>query len=191
MPAPIFLLAAAATFGVCFLFDKLFTKYFRSQSQHRSGLSVRYNKRYAIFGLILVILGIVGLFTSISGGVVLLLGGSIVLAMGIGLIVFYMTFGIFYDADSFLLTTFGKKSVTYRFADIAGQKLYMVQGGSILVELHLNDGNALTIQSSMEGAYPFLDHAFFAWCRQKGLDPKACDFHDPANSLWFQSVEED
>lgn len=190
MPAPIFLLAAAATFGVCFLLDKLFTKYFRSQIQHRSGLSVRHNKRYAIFGLLLVILGILALFASISNGLAFLLGGIIVLAMGIALIVFYMTFGIFYDADSFLLTSFGKKSTAYRFGDITGQKLYAIQGGSILIELHLGDGSTVSLQSSMDGAYSFLDHAFFAWCRQKGLEPGSCDFHDPANSLWFPSMEE-
>lgn len=190
MPAPILLLAAAATFGVCYLLDKLFTKHFRSLAQHHSGLSVRHSKRYATFGLLLVIIGILALFASFRNGLTFLLGGIIVLLMGIGLIAFYLTFGIFYDADSFLLTTFGRKNVTYRFADIVGQKLYVVQGGSTLVELHLSDGNAVTIQSAMEGAYPFLDHAFFAWCRQKGLDPSGCDFHDPANSLWFPNVEE-
>ena len=184
------LLAAAATFGVCYLFDKLYTKHFRSQAQHHTGLSVRYSKRYASFGLVLVILGIIAVFTSFSSGLAFLIGGIVVLAMGIGLIVFYMTFGIFYDADSFILTSFSKKSITCRFCDITGQKLYAIQGGSILIELHLSDGNAVSLQSVMEGAYPFLDHAFYAWCRQKGLDPKNCAFHDPANSLWFPSVEE-
>ena len=38
------LLVAAVVFGICFLADKGFTKIFRGQVQHRSGLSVRPNK---------------------------------------------------------------------------------------------------------------------------------------------------
>ena len=183
-------LVAAVTFGVCWLFDKGYTNAFRNKVQHRSGLAVRLSKRYAVIGLLLLVLGIAAIFTGISGGKALLYGGILVLLMGAGLIVYYLTFGIFYDADSFILTTFGKKSVTYRFADIAAQQLYVVQGGNVIVELHLTDGNAVGIQSVMEGAYPFLDHAFAAWCRQTGRDPEDCPFHDPANHLWFPNVEE-
>ena len=184
------LLVAAATFGVCYLFDKGFTAKFRGKAQHRSGLSVRLSKRYAAFGLILAILGLTAVFTGLTNGMVLLVGGFIVMLMGIGLIVYYMTFGVFYDADSFILTTFGKKSTVYSFRDIQGQKLYIVQGGSIIVELHMADGRAVGLQSAMEGVYPFLDHAFAAWCRQTGRDQEHCEFHDPSNSLWFPTVED-
>ena len=111
------------------------------------------------------------------------------LLMGAALITYYMSFGIFYDADSFILTTFGKKSVVYRFADIRAQQLYTIQGGGVLVELHMADGRTVSIQSAMEGAYPFLDHAFAAWCRQTGRDPESCGFHDPSQSLWFPTEE--
>ena len=184
------LLVAAATFGVCWFFDKGYTNAFRNKIQHRTGLAVRLSKRYAVFGLILTVLGIAAILTGLNDSKVLLFGGIFVLLMGLGLIVYYMTFGIFYDADSFILTTFGKKSVTYRFADITAQQLYIIQGGNVLVELHLADGNAVGIQSVMEGAYPFLDHAFAAWCRQTGRNPESCSFHDPGNHLWFPSVEE-
>lgn len=184
------LLVAGATFGVCFFFDKGYTRYFRSQAQHKSGLSVRYSKRYASFGLILVILGILAVFTGITGGMGLLIGGIVVALMGVGLILYYMTFGVFYDADSFLLTTRRSKSRTYRFSDIKAQQLYVLQGGNVIIELHLTDGNAVSLHSAMEGVYPFLDHAFYAWCRQKSLAENQCDFHDPANSCWFPPVEE-
>ena len=184
------LIVAAATFGVCYLFDKGFTAKFRGKAQHRSGLAVRLSKRYAAFGLILAILGLTAVFTGLTNGMVLLVGGFIVMLMGIGLIVYYMTFGVFYDADSFILTTFGKKSTVYSFRDIQGQKLYIVQGGSVIVELHMADGRAVGLQSAMEGIYPFLDHAFAAWCRQTGRDPEHCEFHDPSNSLWFPTVED-
>ena len=184
------LLVGALTFGLCYLLDKGYTRVFRNRAQHRSGLAVRLSKRYASFGLILCVLGIAGIFAGLSGNTVLLVGGIIVLLMGAGLITYYMTFGIFYDEDSFILTTFGKKSITYRFRDIRGQQLYVIQGGSTLVEVHLSDGNALSIHTRMEGAYPFLDHAFAAWCRQTGRHPGASSFHDPANHLWFPPMEE-
>ena len=184
------LLIAAATFGVCYLFDKGYTAKFRSKVQHRTGLAVRLSKRYAAFGLILAVVGLTAVFTGLTSGMVLLIGGIIVMLMGIGLIVYYMTFGVFYDADSFIVTTFGRKSRTYNFSDIRTQQLYIVQGGNILVELHLADKTSVGLQSVMEGVYPFLDHAFAAWCRQTGRDPESCDFHDPANSLWFPAEEE-
>lgn len=184
------LVVAAAVFGICYLIDKLFTSLFRGKPQHQSGLSVRYSKRYALFGLFLVILGILALMTAASGGMILLIGGIVVILMGIGLIVYYMTFGVFYDADSFILTTFRNRSRTYSYRDIKGQQLYLLQGGSVIIELHLTDGTAFSLQSTMEGVYPFLDHAFAAWCRQTGRNPDACDFHEPADSCWFPPLEE-
>lgn len=184
------LLIGTLTFGLCFLLDKGYTRIFRNRAQHRSGLAVRVNKRYASFGLVLCVLGIAGIFSGLAGNTVLLVGGIIVLLMAAGLIAYYMTFGVFYDEDSFILTTFGKKSITYRFRDIRGQQLYLIQGGSTVVELHLSDGNAVSIHSGMEGAYPFLDHAYSAWCRQTGRKPENCPFHDPANHLWFPPIEE-
>ena len=185
----IVLVIAALTFGICYLFDKGYTNTFRNKIQHHSGLAVRLNKRYAIFGLILTVLGILAVCSGIGGDTVLLVGGIAVLLIGLGLITYYLTFGIFYDADTFLYTSFGKKSVEYRFGDILTQQLYVVQGGGIIIELHLKDGKAVSLQSAMEGTYPFLDHAFAAWCRQTGRDPENCDFHDPSQSLWFPAEE--
>lgn len=183
------ILIIAGTFALCFCVDKLFTKLFRSRSQHRSGLSVRLNKRYASFGLAFSVIGVAAIITGLNDSLILLLGGCVVFAIGVGLVVYYLTFGIFYDSDSFVLTTFGKKSVVYNFRDIRAQQLYMIQGGGVVVELHLQDGRAVQIQSAMEGAYPFLDHAYSAWLRQTGRDPATCDFYDPANSCWFPPVE--
>ena len=187
----IVLVIAALTFGICYLFDKGYTNTFRNKIQHHSGLAVRLNKRYAIFGLILTVLGILAVCSGIGGDTVLLVGGIAVLLIGLGLITYYLTFGIFYDADTFLYTSFGKKSVEYRFGEILTQQLYVVQGGGIIIELHLKDGKAVSLQSAMEGTYPFLDHAFAAWCRQTGRDPESCDFHDPSQSLWFPAEEVD
>ena len=106
---------AAAVFGICYLIDKEFKKLFRNQVQHQSGLAVKANKRYGIFGVILSLLGIVGIINGVAGETVLLVGGIIVLLMGIALGIYYISFGIYYDDDSFLLSSFGKKTVTYRY----------------------------------------------------------------------------
>ena len=181
---------AAIIFGICFLVDKTFTRMFRSKAQHRSGLAVRASKRYGVFGVVLVVLGILAMTVGGTGEPVLLWGGVFVLLMGIGLAVHYLSFGIFYDGESFLQCRFGRKDAEYFYRDIVGQKLYLVQGGNIIVELHMSDGTAVSLQSSMDGVYPFLDAAFAGWCLQTGRDPQRCDFHDPSQSLWFPTVEE-
>jgi len=184
------LVIAAAIFGVCYLIDKTFTKLFRSKAQHRSGRAVRANKRYGIFGVILTVLGIMAVCVGITDGPVLIWGGVFVLLMGIALAVYYLSFGIFYDGESLLLQRFGKKDITYYFNEIVGQKLYLIQGGNIVVELHMADGSSVSVQSAFDGVYPFLDTAFAGWCLQTGRDPQSCDVHDPSQSLWFPTVEE-
>ena len=184
------LLIASIIFGICYLVDKTFSKLFRSKAQHRSGMAVRANKRYGLFGVVLTVLGILAVCVGITDGPVLLWGGIIVLLMGAGLIGYYLSFGIFYDGESLLLQRFGKKDETHYYRDIVGQKLYLIQGGNIVVELHMTDGSAVSVQSSFEGVYPFLDTAFAGWCLQTGRDPQSCDFHDPSQSLWFPTVED-
>ena len=184
------LVIAAIIFGICYLIDRAFTKAFRSKAQHRSGKAVRASKRYGVFGIGLICIGILAIITGVTDGPVLLWGGAIVLLMGIALAVYYLSFGIFYDGESLLLQRFGKKDVTHYYKDIVGQKLYLIQGGNIVVELHMTDGSAVSVQSSFEGVYPFLDTAFAGWCLQTGRDPQDCDFHDPSQSLWFPTVEE-
>ena len=184
------IIVAALVFGVCYLFDKGFDKAFRNKAQHKSGLAVRISKRYAAFGAILITLGLAAVFTGLSQSTLLLVGGIVVLVMGIGLVVYYATFGVFYDEDSFILTTFGRKSTTYSYKDIKGQKLYIIQGGSVLVELHMKDGRSVSFQSTMEGTYPFLDVAFAGWCRQTGRKVEDCSFYDPSQHCWFPNVED-
>ena len=184
-----YLILAAAVFGLCFAVDKGFQKLFRSKKEHRSGLTVKHNKRAALFGLLLAVLGIAGILAGIGGGLGLLILSVIVLLMAVGLIVYYLSFGIYYDEESFLVSSLGKQSVARVYGDIREQKLYVVQGGSVIVELHMADGSTVSVQNTMEGAYPFLDYAFARWCEQKGLDPDGCDFHDPREFRWFPEEE--
>jgi len=183
------LLIVAAVFGVCFLVDKLFTKTFRDKQQHKSGLSVRLHKRYATVGLIMVLLGIVAIISVPVNGWLLLVGGIILLITGIALIVWYMTFGVFYDADGFVLTTFGRRSKTYAYRDICTQQLYNSYN-HIVIELHLSDGRCVQLQASMDGVYPFMEKAFYGWLAQTGKRKEDCAFYDPQNSCWFPTQED-
>ena len=185
----VIILVAVVTFGICYLFDKGFQKYFRNKKQHRSGLAVRLNKMYSIAGVLLSVLGVIAVVNGAVENNILLYGGLLVLLVGVSLCIYHLSFGIFYDEDSFVYTAFGKKDITYRYRDILTQKLYVITGGSIVVELHTTDGKAVSVQSNMNGAYPFLDAAFSGWCRQKGVEPESCQFHDPANHLWFPSED--
>ena len=184
------ILVAAAVFGLCLLVDKVFTRKFRSKAQHCSGLAVRVNKRYGVFGVGLAVLGVLAVCVGISGGLALTLGGIVVMLMGICLSVYYLTHGIFYDGDTFLVASFRKEDRVYDYSCILEQKLFLVQGGNVIIELYLQDGTSVSLQSSMDGVYLFLDTAFAGWCMQKGIDPQSCDFHDPSKSWWFPHEEE-
>ena len=185
-----YLLVAAATFGVMFLLDKGLTKLFRSRDQHRSGSAVRLNKRYGVFSLALMALGVLALgFGITEPSVLLLVGGILVVPGGAVLGIYYMTHGIFYDRDTFLHTTFGNRSRTCRYADIRSQKLYRIQGGSHLVELYLTDGTTVSVQTNMEGALDFLDHASHARMRHLGLNSHECVWYQPDRCCWFPEKE--
>ena len=183
-------LIAASIFGVCYLVDKTFSKCFRSKAQHRSGKAVRVNKQYGVFGVVLTARGLMAVCIGSTEDPVLLFGGMFVLLLGIALAGYYLSFGIFYDGESFLVQRFGKKDLTYFYRDILGQKLYLIQGGNVVVELHMADGSSVSLQSAFDGVYPFLDTAFAGWCLQTGKDPVSCDFHNPSQSLWFPTVED-
>lgn len=183
-------IVAAVTFGLCFLADFLFKKLFRSKQQHKSGRSVRFTKKYGAFGALMITLSFAAIFAWLNGAEWILgAGGGLIAVVGIGLIVYYLTFGIYYDDDGFLLNTFGKRGVTYEYGDILGQKLYTASG-NVIVELHMKDGKTVAVQSTMEGCYPFLDEAFAGWCRQTEHDPEQCPFHAPENSQWFPDMED-
>lgn len=184
------LLVAGVIFGLCYLVDKTFAKLFRSKAQHMSGLAVRATKRYGLFGVLLAVLGILAIVNGLQEGSILLWGGLVVLVLGICLCVYYLSFGIFYDGETLLYSRFGRKNQVYRFGDIRGQKLYAIQGGATMIELHMADGKTIPLLSTMDGVFPFLDAAFAAWCVQTGREAQDCEFHDPSQSLWFPTVED-
>lgn len=189
MKLSVILIVMGLTFGLCYLMDKGFTKIFRGKPQHRSGMSVRLNQRYGSMGLAVGAIGVAALLSGVPDSKFLMFGGSLLILLYAGLVTYYMTFGVFYDEDSFLLTTFGKKSRTYPYSQIRAQQLYAVSGG-VVIELYLEDGRTVQLQSGMKGVYPFLDTAFVGWLRQTGRRKEDCPFHDPDNSCWFPSLED-
>ena len=181
-------IVAGAVIGVCVLVDWLFKKIFRSQSQHQSGTAVRLNKRYGTAGLILLVFGVSVLFVGIPDNWQFIVASVLFMVVGAGLVVYYLSYGVFYDEDSFVLTTFGKKSKTYAYKNIQGQQLYVTTGGGVVVEIYMDDGRTFQIQSAMTGGFEFLDKAFSAWLRQTGRKQEDCEFYDPDNSCWFPKV---
>ena len=174
-------------FGLCFLVDKGFTKLFRSQPEHRSGLAVRPSKRYGSIGLIVALLGVGGLIGGlVEGTKALTVCGVLLILTGVGLVAYYISTGIFYDEDTFLYASLGKKDKTYRYSDILHQKLYVVQGGHYIVELHMKDGSAVMVQTQMAGFREFLNHAAAAWRMGK----ENCAPADPDQLVWFPSQED-
>lgn len=182
-----FLLTAALAFGLCFLVDKGFTKAFRSAPQHKSGRSVRQSKHLGGAGIALLVLAVLGLFAADSW--LLWAASGILAAVGVAFIGYYMTFGIYYDDESFLLCVLGKKRTVYRFCQICSQQLY-VSGGKAVIELYMEDGRTFHLQPTMTGIYPFLETAFSGWCSQKDLKKEDCPHYDPDNTCYFPALED-
>lgn len=187
----VILAIALLVFGACFGLDRAFTRLFRNKKQHRSGLAVRANRRYVSIGVVVMFFGVSGLLSGLGGQTLAVVAGIVLILVGVGLTVYYLSFGVYYDGDTLLFCTFGKRGREYRFQDIQGQKLYRLQGGGVFVELYLEDGETIHIQpGTMEGAEAFLNHASAAWQRQKGLSDADCPFRNTDDSIWFPTVED-
>ena len=181
-------IVAGAVFGICALVDWAFKKIFRSQSQHRSGTAVRLSKRYGSVGLILAVFGVSVVLVGSPDNWLFLAAGVLFVLIGIGLVAYYLSFGVFYDDDGFVLTTIGKKSKTYRYEAIRGQQTYVTTGNHVVVEVYLDDGRTFQIQSAMAGGFAFMDHAFQKWLEQTGKKQDQCDFYDPQQCCWFPKM---
>lgn len=183
------IIVVALTFGICFLLDFIFRKLFRNKIQHKSGLSVKASKKYAAFGLIAVSLGVAALFSAKTGLWVVIAGSAMIL-LGVCLIVYFLTFGIYYDEESFIYSSFGHKNRVYKYECIIAQQLY-ASGANMVIELHLSDGSTLQLQSTMDGVYPFMNKAFHGWVRQNNKLIEDCKFYDPHRFSWFPDAQED
>ena len=183
------ILVIAAVFLLCYLADKGFTKLFRGKVQHQSGKSVRLSKRYGSIGAIMFALGVAAIFMGMNEAEWALLGGGCILVlMGVALIIAYLSFGIYYDEDSFIFSKFGKPTRTFYFKDIRCQQIYLASG-NVVVELHMNDGSHFQVHTGMTNMYAFMDYAFQVWLQQTGKAQEDCSWYDPDNSCWFPPYE--
>ena len=183
-------IVAILTFGICYLADAGFKKLFRSKSQHKSGLSVKAGKSNAIFGILLMVVGLGALCSSSFNGILRWIAGPLMVLVGLFLIGFYVSFGIYYDDESFLYSRLGRRSKTYKYRDIKSQQLF-VSGSNMIIELHLSDGLAIQLQSSMAGFDSFMNKAFEGWISQLGKCKADCAHYDPQKYSWFPNAQEE
>lgn len=184
-----FILIIAGVFLLCFLVDKGFSKLFRGKVQHQSGKSVKLSKRYGSIGLVMFAFGVAAVFMGLNNGEWVLAAGAALLVFGgIALVIAYMSFGIYYDEDSFILSRFGKAEQTYYFKDIRSQQLYLASG-NVVVELHMADGSHFQVHTGMTGMDRFMDDAFAVWLQQNGRTLETCTWYDVDNSCWFPPYE--
>ena len=154
-----------------------------------SGKSVRLSKRYGSIGVVMFAFGTAAVFMGMNNSEwVLVAGAAVLVLLGIALVTYYLSFGIYYDEDSFIFSKFGKGSVTYYFKDIRSQQLYLASG-NVVVELHMADGSHFQVHTGMTGMYAFMDLAFAVWMEKTGRKQENCDWYDPDNSCWFPPYE--
>lgn len=182
------LLFAALVFGLCFLVDKL-----TGRLRKKAGLSpvVRLPLRYPVAAALLTLTAVgAGIYAVVkhSG----LFGGvaAVLLALAVYFLYCYGQMGIDYDEERFTFRK-GKVSQKFAFGDIDGQRVAVSRRSFCLVLCLGKD--EVVIYGNMQGVQPFLNTAYQGWCRAKGLDPEAQDWHNPADFRWFpdQQVEED
>ena len=178
----LYLALIAVIFGLVALCDLVLHRtLFRSRRQYAG--AVRMPRYSFILGLLLSILGLMAvLYIPRQTERALWLGSWVVLVMGAYLLVNFCWFGIFYDDEGFTCRALGRKTRVYRYGDITGQRTFAARSGWNAL-LYVG-GEEVQLYAAMQGLSDFLSKAFFAWCRQKGLDPDAVE-NDPHNLVFF------
>ena len=142
--------------------------------------------RYSfILGILIVILAIIGLLFYTEADLFLRIGMVVAMAIGMYMTVNYIAFGIFYDDDGFTYRTLTKKVVSYRYSDITGQRSFLARSG-LNTSLLLGE-DEIPLNGSMKGLADFMNHAFFAWCRQTGRNPDQQEY-DPSTLRYFPEL---
>lgn len=170
----------AAVFGLCFLADRGIGKV-QAWAQRRP--VVRLPLHYPVLSLLLLLAAPVSAWYGLTHAAPLFFVGAVLLA-GISLYAAwtYRRTGIDYTGDHFTFRS-GRQKKTFQFRQIQGQRVAISRGKSCLV-LCTEEGNVV-LYSNMQGFTAFLEVAYAGWCRQRGLDPQAQDWHDPQDHRWF------
>ena len=174
-------LFCACIFGLCFLVDRLLS---RGKTGGSAPNTVRQPRRAFVIGVVLLVAGIAcALFVPGSLG---LIGGILITLLGAVLILSFFSFAIGYDDEGFTVRTL-RTSRRYNYAQITGEQAVATRGG-IHVMLFMGDG-AVELSEAMQGARAFLSHAYYARCRQKGMDPEDNPPPAPEALVWFEEPE--
>lgn len=181
----LYVLLIAVIFGLVALVDFLLGKLFPKSKTQKQGKAVRMPRYSFILGILVTLLCIIGLLFYTEADLFLRLGMAAALLIGVYIVVNYVRFGIFYDEEGFEFRTLTKKAKYYRYADITGQRSFLARSG-LNVAL-LAAGDEIPLNGSMKGLSDFMNHAFFAWCRETGRDPDGQDY-DPATLRYFPEI---
>ena len=177
----LYALLIAVIFGLVALGDFLLKKLFKIGPTR--GAAVRMPRYSSILGLIMALLGLIAvLYVPREDERFLWLGSWVVLVMGLYLLVNFFSFGIFYDDEGFTCRALGKKPRTYRYGEITGQRTFVAKSGWNS-NLYAR-GEEIQLFAAMQGLSDFLNKAFFAWCRENGIDPDTVE-NDPHNLIFF------
>ena len=175
-------LFCAVIFGLCFLVDRLVS---RGRKAAPDAKTVRQPRRAVVIGVILLVVGIsVALFVP---GLLFVCGGVVAALLGAVLLMSFFSFSISYDDEGFTCRTL-RAAKRYRYNQIRGEQALATRGG-VNVMLFVGD-DGVELSEAMQGVRQFLSHAYYARCRQLGVDPETCPPPAPEALVWFEAPEE-
>jgi len=182
----LYFLLIAVIFGLVALCDLALKKLLPKPKHAQKGNVVRMPRYSFIFGMILTVFAVMALlFVPYAEQKALWLSGWFVLAMGVFLLFNFFRFGIFFDEDGFTYRTLTKKERSYRYDEITAQESFLAKSGwnsTLYVR-----GDEISLTAAMQGVDKFLNKAFFAWCRQKDIDPDSVE-NNPTMLVFFPGL---
>ena len=183
-----YVLLIAVIFGLIALCDFLFKKLLPKPKHAQKGNVVRMPRYSFIFGILLSVFAVFALLiVPIAEQKLLWLACWIVLAMGVFLLFNFFRFGIFFDEEGFTYRTLTKKARSYRYDQIRAQESFLARSGWNST-LYVGE-DEVPLTAAMQGVDKFLNKAFFAWCRQKDIDPDTVE-NDPSMLVFFPPLEQ-
>lgn len=181
-----YFLLVAAVFGLVALCDFLLKKILPKPRHAEKGNVVRMPRYSFIFGILLSVFAVFALLVvPFDSQKTLWLACWVVLAMGVFLLFYFFRFGIFYDEDGFTYRTLTGKARSYRYEEITAQESFLARSGWNST-LYLGT-DEIPLTAAMQGVDGFLNKAFFAWCRQKNIDPDTVD-NNPTMLVFFPGL---
>lgn len=180
----------ALVFGLCFLVDKLWQRHKRVAVSDIEPNRVRLPRSNNIFGALLAVGGFALLLfiAPIEGGIWWFLSIAVLL-IGLFLLVNFLATGIDYDEAGFTYRRLGRRSQTFTYDQIRGQRSFANRAG-VNVLLYAGDED-IYLYSAMKGTRGFMQTAFNGWCIANGIDPEEVSPPNPENMIWFNEPVED